>query len=55
MSQLQQDGDPQQILERLANDITNKLLHRPTLEMRRALQDDDDERVRLLKTLLGND
>ncbi len=55
LAQLQQEGDPQQILERLANDITNKLLHKPTVEMRRALQDDDEERVRLLKTLLGND
>ncbi len=55
LSQLQQDGDPQQILERLANDITNKLLHKPTLEMRRALQEDDDARVRLLKYLLSRD
>ncbi len=39
----------------MANDITNKLLHKPTLEMRRALQEDDDARVRLLKYLLSKD
>ncbi len=55
LAQLQQDGDPHQVLERLANDLTNKLLHKPTVEMRRALQDDDEARVRLLKSLLGND
>ena len=55
ISQLQQNGDPEKILERLANDLTNKLLHKPTLEMRKALQEDDTDRVRLLKSLLGSD
>jgi len=53
--QLKQDVDPQKALERLANDLTNKLLHKPTLEMRKALQNEDEERIRLLKSLLNPD
>jgi glutamyl-tRNA reductase len=55
LAQLKQASDPEQALERLANEITNKLMHKPTLEMRKALQDDDEERVRLLKSLLTPD
>jgi len=55
LAQLRNDADPEQALERLANEITNKLLHKPTIEMRKALQNDDQERVELLKSLLGND
>ncbi len=55
LAQLRNDADPQQALERLANEITNKLLHKPTIEMRKALQNDDQERVDLLKSLLGAD
>ena len=55
LAQLRNDADPEKALERLANEITNKLLHKPTIEMRKALQNDDQERVDLLKSLLGND
>jgi glutamyl-tRNA reductase len=55
LAQLKQASDPEQALERLANEITNKLMHKPTLEMRKALQNDDEERVRLLKSLLTPD
>ena len=55
LAQLRNETDPRQALERLANEITNKLLHRPTIEMRKALQSDDQERIDLLKSLLGND
>ena len=36
-------------------ELTNKLMHKPTLEMRRALQDEDEERIQLLKSLLTPD
>jgi len=55
LAQLAQSADPGQTLQRLANEITNKLLHKPTIEMRKALQQGDDERIRLLKQLLTPD
>jgi len=42
-------------MQRLANEITNKLLHRPTIEMRKALQQGDEERIQLLKSLIVPD
>lgn len=53
--QLQQDPDVEKVLNRLANDLTNKLLHKPTIEMRKALKADDKERIRLLKSLISPD
>ncbi len=53
--QLKQASDPEEAIQRLANDITNKLMHRPTLEMRKALQNDDEERIQLLKSLINPD
>ena len=53
--QLAQNADPQQVMQRLANEITNKLLHRPTIEMRKALQQGDEERIQLLKSLIAPD
>jgi glutamyl-tRNA reductase len=53
--QLAQNADPQQAMQRLANEITNKLLHRPTIEMRKALQQGDQERIQLLKSLIAPD
>ena len=55
LARLQQESDPQAAIERLANDLTNKLLHRPTLEMRKALENDDQEKIRLLKSLMSPD
>ena len=51
--QLEEAQDSQ--LQRLANEITNKLMHKPTIEMRKALQNEDGERVQLLKSLLTPD
>ena len=53
--QLAQNADSQQAIQRLANEITNKLLHRPTIEMRKALQQGDEERIQLLKSLIVPD
>ena len=55
LAQLAQDADPQQAMQRLANEITNKLLHKPTIEMRKALQQGDEERIQLLKSLIAPD
>jgi glutamyl-tRNA reductase len=53
--QLKQTSDPEEAIQRLANEITNKLLHKPTLEMRKALQNEDEERIQLLKSLITPD
>jgi glutamyl-tRNA reductase len=55
LAQLRQDVDPEQALQRLANEITNKLMHKPTIEMRKALQNEDKERIQLLKSLITAD
>jgi glutamyl-tRNA reductase len=55
LAQLKQDADPEQALQRLANEITNKLMHKPTIEMRKALQSEDEERIQLLKSLITAD
>lgn len=54
LSQLSQ-VDAATALNRLANDLTNKLLHKPTIEMRKALESGDEERIRLLKKLISPD
>ena len=55
LAQIKNNSDPEQVLQRLANEITNKLMHQPTIEMRKALQSDDEERIRLLKSLISPD
>jgi glutamyl-tRNA reductase len=55
LAQLAQNADPEKTMQRLANEITNKLLHRPTIEMRKALQKGDEKRIRLLKALITPD
>jgi glutamyl-tRNA reductase len=55
LAQLKQDVDAKQALQRLANEITNKLMHKPTIEMRKALQNEDEERIQLLKSLITPD
>ena len=55
VAQLKNTSNPEQTLQRLANEITNKLMHKPTIEMRKALQNEDEERIRLLKSLITPD
>jgi glutamyl-tRNA reductase len=55
LAQLKHDVDAEQALQRLANEITSKLMHKPTIEMRKALQNEDSDRIQLLKSLLTPD
>jgi len=55
LAQIKNDSDPEQAINRLANEIINKLMHKPTIEMRKALQSEDEERIRLLKSLITPD
>lgn len=50
--QFLQDEDVDKAIERLATMLTNKFLHGPTIEMRRALKDGDEKTIRFLHSLV---
>ena len=54
VAQLDQNADMEAVLARLADDLTNKFVHHPTIELRKALQDGDSHKVRLLQSLFSN-
>lgn len=43
----------EQVLERLANNLTNKLIHRPTIELNKAISEGENTLVDAAQTLLG--
>jgi glutamyl-tRNA reductase len=47
--------DPQVVLEYLAHSLTNRILHRPTVGLRRAGEEGDAELVRLARRLFDTD
>jgi glutamyl-tRNA reductase len=49
---LQLEDDPVKVLESLASNLTNKLMHGPTMQMRKALKEDDAELIQLLHSLI---
>jgi glutamyl-tRNA reductase len=49
---LEQKEDPARVLETLASNLTNKLMHGPTVQMRKALKEDNAELVQLLHSLV---
>ncbi len=51
---LENNEDMDKILQTLASNLTNKLLHGPTVEMRRALKENDQEKIDLLHSLLDH-
>jgi len=53
--QFRQDNDAEKAIERLANMLTNKILHGPTIEMRQALKADDQDTIRFLQSLISPD
>ena len=55
LTQFRQDQDIDKALDKLANLITNKMLHGPTVELRRALKDNDKETIRFLQSLISAD
>ncbi len=44
--------DPHMVIENLSTNLTNKLLHGPTIEMRKALKEDDKPLIQLLHSLI---
>jgi glutamyl-tRNA reductase len=49
---LENREDPGKVLESLATNLTNKLMHGPTVQMRKALKEDDAELIQLLHSLI---
>lgn len=53
--QLASGKAPEQVLQQLANQLTNKLLHRPMAELRGAGEDGDTDTIRAARELFGLD
>lgn len=51
---LQNKEDPGKVLESLANNLMNKLMHGPTIEMRKALKHGDEDLIQLIHSLIKN-
>lgn len=52
MLQFAQDGDAEKAMLTLANTLTNKMLHAPTMEMRKAIKSDDQTAIHFIKSLI---
>lgn len=52
---LQNEMSPEEVLEWLANDLTNKLLHKPSVELRKAAYADQKELLTVASKILGLD
>ncbi len=52
---LENNDDPAKVIETLSSNLTNKLMHGATLEMRKALKEDDQEMVLILHSLFKNE
>ncbi len=55
LMQFRQHQDVDKALEKLASLLTNKMLHGPTVELRRALKDNDKDTIRFLQSLISAD
>jgi glutamyl-tRNA reductase len=55
MAQFEQDNDAKKALLTLANTLTNKMLHAPTLAMRKAIKTDDQATIQFLKSLSASE
>jgi glutamyl-tRNA reductase len=53
--QLAQGEDPQQVLQRMAHQLTNRLLHAPTTALRQAALDGDGDLLRAAERLFKSD
>jgi glutamyl-tRNA reductase len=55
LEQLEQGEDPQQVVQRLAHQLTNRLLHAPTAALRQAALDGDSDLLRAAERLFKSD
>ncbi len=55
LEQLEQGEDPQQVMKRMAHQLTNRLLHAPTAALRQAALDGDSDLLRAAERLFKSD
>ena len=55
LEQLEQGEDPQQVMQRMAHQLTNRLLHAPTTALRQAALDGDSDLLRAAERLFKSD
>ncbi len=55
LEQLEQGEDPRQVMQRMAHQLTNRLLHAPTAALRQAALDGDSELLRAAERLFKSD
>jgi len=55
LEQLEQGEDPQQVMKRMAHQLTNRLLHAPTTALRQAALDGDSDLLRAAERLFKSD
>ncbi|MCX2780570.1 glutamyl-tRNA reductase [Microbulbifer thermotolerans] len=53
LAQLEKGGDPRRLLEQLTRSLTNKLIHAPTVSLKRATAEGDLERLRVVREVIG--
>lgn len=53
ISMLENNESPDKVIQILATNLTNKLLHGPTIKMRKALKEDDQQLIKLLHSLIN--
>ncbi|WKD50732.1 glutamyl-tRNA reductase [Microbulbifer spongiae] len=53
--QLDKGGDPRRLMEQLVRTLTNKLIHAPTVSLKKATADGDLERLRIVREVVGLD
>ena len=53
LKRLEAGDSPDQVLNLLANTLTNRILHQPLRALREAPEDGDEELVRIARLLLG--
>ncbi|WP_193161343.1 glutamyl-tRNA reductase [Microbulbifer hainanensis] len=53
VQQLEKGGDPRQLLEQLTRSLTNKLIHAPTVNLKRLTAEGDLERLRIAREVVG--
>ncbi|WP_444907465.1 glutamyl-tRNA reductase [Microbulbifer sp. SSSA008] len=53
--QLEKGEDPRRLMEQLARSLTNKLIHAPTVSLKKATAEGDIERLRIAREVVGLD
>ena len=51
ITRLQKGDDPEEVLTQLANQLTNKIIHIPSVQLKAAIDDDADHLVAIISTL----